>query len=118
MSIDDSQIARLVVERKLCTANELELVRAEQRSLVDKGFTNRAIHELEAELRLAIGSPDGDHLVAVGQDRVGAERHRHAVDRLLVVEPRPPGLQDFGETLVDPFRTVRIAGEVSGSLRP
>lgn len=37
MSIDDSQIARLVVERKLCTANELELVRAEQRSLVSKG---------------------------------------------------------------------------------
>lgn len=37
MSIDDSQIARLVVERKLCTANELELVRAEQRSLVAKG---------------------------------------------------------------------------------
>jgi serine/threonine-protein kinase len=37
MSIDDSQIARLVVERKLCTANELELVRAEQRSLNAKG---------------------------------------------------------------------------------
>lgn len=37
MSIDDSQIARLVVERKLCTVNELELVRAEQRSLTDKG---------------------------------------------------------------------------------
>ena len=37
MSIDDSQIARLVVERKLCTSNELELVRAEQRSLTDKG---------------------------------------------------------------------------------
>lgn len=37
MSIDDSQIARLVVERKLCTANELELVRAEQRALGDKG---------------------------------------------------------------------------------
>lgn len=37
MSIDDSQIARLVVERKLCTANEVELVRAEQKSLTDKG---------------------------------------------------------------------------------
>lgn len=37
MSIDDSQIARLVVERKLCTANELELVRAEQRALSTKG---------------------------------------------------------------------------------
>jgi len=37
MSIDDSQVARLVVERKLCTANELELVRAEHKELVDKG---------------------------------------------------------------------------------
>lgn len=39
MSIDDSQVARLVVERKLCTANELELVRAEHKELVDKGKT-------------------------------------------------------------------------------
>src|SRR3990172_2278503 len=37
MSIDDSQVARLVVERKLCTANELDLVRAEQKELDDKG---------------------------------------------------------------------------------
>ncbi len=37
MSVDDSQIARLVVERKLCTTNEVELVRAEQKSLTDKG---------------------------------------------------------------------------------
>ncbi len=37
MSIDDSHVARLVVERKLCTANEVELVRAEQKSLTDKG---------------------------------------------------------------------------------
>lgn len=36
-SIDDSQFARLVVERKLCTANELALVRAEHKSLGDKG---------------------------------------------------------------------------------
>jgi len=39
MSIDDSQVARLVVERKLCTANELELVRAEHKELIDKGKT-------------------------------------------------------------------------------
>ncbi len=37
MSIDDSHVARLVVERKLCTANELELVRAEQKDLDEKG---------------------------------------------------------------------------------
>ena len=36
-TLDDSQIERLVVERKLCTANELELVRAEQKNLVKKG---------------------------------------------------------------------------------
>jgi len=35
-SIDDSQIARLVVERKLCTANELELVKAERKALGQK----------------------------------------------------------------------------------
>src|SRR3990167_6574251 len=37
MSIEDSQFARLVVERKLCTANELELVRAEHKAMVEKG---------------------------------------------------------------------------------
>lgn len=38
MSIsDDSQFARLVVERKFCTANEVSLVRAEQKALADKG---------------------------------------------------------------------------------
>lgn len=37
MSIDDSQFARLVVERKLCTANELELVRAEHKAMGEKG---------------------------------------------------------------------------------
>jgi serine/threonine-protein kinase len=36
-NFDDSQIARLVVERKLCTQNEVSLMRAEQKSLVDKG---------------------------------------------------------------------------------
>jgi len=38
MSIsEESQISRLVVERKFCTANELELVRAELHSLTEKG---------------------------------------------------------------------------------
>jgi serine/threonine protein kinase len=32
MSIEDSQFARVVVERKLCTPNEVELVRAEQKA--------------------------------------------------------------------------------------
>lgn len=36
-SLDDSQFARLVVERKLCTPNEVELVRAEQITLRKKG---------------------------------------------------------------------------------
>lgn len=38
MSItDDSTLARLVIERKLCTANEVALVRTEQKALTDKG---------------------------------------------------------------------------------
>lgn len=36
-NIDDSQVARLVVERKLCTANEVSLVKAELKSLSEKG---------------------------------------------------------------------------------
>ena len=36
-TLDDSQIERLVVERKLCTTNEVELVRSEQKSLAKKG---------------------------------------------------------------------------------
>lgn len=36
-SIDDSQLGRLVVERKLCTPNELGLVKAEQKSLNKNG---------------------------------------------------------------------------------
>lgn len=36
-NVDDSQFARLVVERKLCSANEVELVLAEQKSRADKG---------------------------------------------------------------------------------
>jgi serine/threonine-protein kinase len=46
MSIDDSHIARLVVERKLCTANEVELVRAEQKELDDKGGRHTALSDL------------------------------------------------------------------------
>ena len=36
-NIDDTQFARLVVERKLCTSNEVELVRTEQKTLKEKG---------------------------------------------------------------------------------
>jgi len=36
-SFEDSQFARLVVERKLCTPNEVDLVRAEQKSLNQNG---------------------------------------------------------------------------------
>jgi serine/threonine-protein kinase len=34
---DDSQLGRLVIERKLCTTNELALARTELKSLVEKG---------------------------------------------------------------------------------
>ncbi len=34
---DESQLGRLVVERKLCSANEVELVRAEHKALREKG---------------------------------------------------------------------------------
>ncbi len=34
---DESQIGRLLVDRKFCTMNEIELVRAEHRGLVEKG---------------------------------------------------------------------------------
>jgi len=43
--IEDSQFARLVIERKLCTANEVGLVRAEQKALGDKGV-NSALQDL------------------------------------------------------------------------
>ncbi len=36
-TLDESQFARLVVERKLCTANEVELVRTERKALAKKG---------------------------------------------------------------------------------
>ncbi|UCC31538.1 MAG: serine/threonine protein kinase [Phycisphaerales bacterium] len=36
---DDSQLGRVVVERKLCTSNEIELVRAELKGLAEKGTT-------------------------------------------------------------------------------
>jgi serine/threonine-protein kinase len=35
--VEESQLGRLVVERKLCTANEVELVRAECKALTEKG---------------------------------------------------------------------------------
>ena len=41
MSLDDSQLARLVVERKLCSPEEVELVRAEQKTERNNG---RAMH--------------------------------------------------------------------------
>ncbi|MEK6674415.1 MAG: serine/threonine-protein kinase [Planctomycetota bacterium] len=34
---DDSQFARLVIERKLCTSNEVDLVRSEARTMTTKG---------------------------------------------------------------------------------
>ncbi len=39
MSIDDSQFARLVVERKLCTSNEVELIVAEHKAMGDKAVS-------------------------------------------------------------------------------
>ena len=36
-TLDDSQFSRLVIERKFCTLNEVELVRAEQQELRSKG---------------------------------------------------------------------------------
>lgn len=39
-TLDDSQIERLVVERKLCTTNEVGLVRSEQKDLAKKGARN------------------------------------------------------------------------------
>ncbi|MGD2110913.1 MAG: serine/threonine-protein kinase, partial [Phycisphaerae bacterium] len=38
---DDSQFGRLVVERKLCSAAEVDLIRAEQKALSDKGQKTR-----------------------------------------------------------------------------
>ena len=47
-ALDDSQFARLVIERKLCTPNEVELVLAEQKALNEKG-KNTPLAELMAQ---------------------------------------------------------------------
>ena len=45
-SLDETQIARLVVERKLCTAAELELVRNEQKAMIKSGKKGTSLAEL------------------------------------------------------------------------
>lgn len=35
--LDDTQFARLIIDRRLCTTNEVELVKGEQKALADKG---------------------------------------------------------------------------------
>ena len=50
MSInDESQLGRLLVERKLCSANELELVRSEQKALQQKKGATKSLADLLVE---------------------------------------------------------------------
>jgi serine/threonine protein kinase len=43
---DDSHIARVLVERKLCTAEELELIRSERKTSLDQGNDSPTLREL------------------------------------------------------------------------
>ena len=60
MSISDNetQFARILVERKFCTANEVELVRTEQKDLADKGDA-KPLSDLLTVDRLSRASADG-----------------------------------------------------------
>jgi len=136
MSIsEDSQVARLVVERKLCTANEVELVRAEIKSLPDadgstsladllvqRGYItrsqvarlNRAIDE-DSMYRPAQQIPGFQILSKLGQGAMAVvfKARQLSLDRIVAIKVLPKRLSENKEFVERFYREGRAAARLN-----
>jgi len=132
MSIDDSQFARLVIERKLCTANEVELVRAEQKAKNDKttlvnlllehGYvTHSQIKRLQMVMdedsmyRPAQQIPGFQILMKVGQGAMAVvfKAKQLSLDRLVAIKVLPKRLSENPEFVDRFYREGRAAARLN-----
>jgi len=132
MSIDDSQFARLVIERKLCTANEVELVRAEQKAKNDKttlvnlllehGYvTHSQIKRLQMVMdedsmyRPAQQIPGFQILMKVGQGAMAVvfKAKQLSLDRIVAIKVLPKRLSENPEFVERFYREGRAAARLN-----
>ncbi len=136
MSIaDDSQFGRLTVERKLCTSNEIELVRAEQKSLAEKGtitsladllvqrgfITHTQLSRLQTALdedsmyRPAQQIPGFQILNKIGQGAMAVvfKAKQLSLDRIVAIKVLPKRLSDNPEFVERFYREGRAAARLN-----
>ncbi|MFQ5414769.1 MAG: serine/threonine-protein kinase [Phycisphaerae bacterium] len=136
MSItDDSELARIVVERKLCSANEVELVRSEQQDLAGKGDPvrlcdllirrgymtrsqfarlNKAIDE-DSMYRPAQQIPGYQILGKVGQGAMAVvfKAKQLSLDRIVAIKVLPKRLSENQEFVDRFYREGRAAARLN-----
>lgn len=136
MSIeDDSQLGRLVVERKLCSADEVDLIRAEQKALAEKGRKipiaellvqngyvthtqlarlNRAIDE-DSMYRPAQQIPGFQILSKIGQGAMAVvfKAKQLSLDRIVAIKVLPKRLSENPEFVERFYREGRAAARLN-----
>lgn len=138
MSISsDSEFARIVVERKFCTQNEVDLVRAEHKSLVDKGqdvqlasmlidrgyITKSQISRLNRSLdedsmyRPAQQIPGYQILSKLGQGAMAVvfKAKQLSLDRIVAIKVLPKRLSENQEFVDRFYREGRAAAKLNHS---
>jgi serine/threonine-protein kinase len=135
MSIsDDSQFARLVIERKLCSPNELALVRAEQKALAGKGKTTSlpdlllqhgyVTHTQIARLNMAMDDsmyrpaqqiPGFQILSRIGQGAMAVvfKAKQLSLDRIVAIKVLPKRLSENREFVERFYREGRAAARLN-----
>ncbi len=132
---DDSQLGRLVVERKLCTANEIELVRADQKALAKKGDNTSladllvhrgyATHSQLARLNMALDEdsmyrpaqqiPGFQVLSKLGQGAMAVvfKAKQLSLDRIVAIKVLPKRLSENPEFVERFYREGRAAARLN-----
>lgn len=133
--VDESQLGRLVVERKLCTRNEVELVRAEQKAQKEKGlgssFADLLVqhgyltHSQLARLNMAMDEdsmyrpaqqiPGFQILSKVGQGAMAVvfKAKQLSLDRIVAIKVLPRRLSENPEFVERFYREGRAAARLN-----
>jgi serine/threonine-protein kinase len=132
---EETQLGRLVVERKLCTSDEVELVRAEQKTAAEKGtqvplgelliqhgfVTHTQIVRLNAALdddsmyRPAQQIPGFQILSKIGQGAMAVvfKAKQLSLDRIVAIKVLPKRLSDNPEFVERFYREGRAAARLN-----
>ncbi len=132
---DDSQLGRLVVERKLCTANEVDLIRAEQKALANGGtkaaladllvqhgyLTHTQLHRLNRAIdedsmyRPAQQIPGFQILSKIGQGAMAVvfKAKQLSLDRIVAIKVLPKRLSENPEFVERFYREGRAAARLN-----